>query len=136
LFLASVLVIKATGRPADAVLAAPDMFEAIGSKPWLQPPQYGTQNVPGTTSASTLRINVSGLEIVEAPGMAPGDMIISNSDAARWYEDGPFLVSAEDVAKLGTDAAIWGMGTTGITVPLGVVKTSPVVTAARSRAKE
>ena len=139
LFSASAKVKKATGRPADAVLAASDMFQAIGSKPWLQPPQYGTQNVPGTTSASTLRINVSGLEIVEAPGMAPGDMIISNSDAARWYEDGPFLVSAEDVAKLGTDAAIWGMGITGITVPLGVVKTSPTIAAAtafdKSRAK-
>jgi hypothetical protein len=139
LFSASAKVKKATGRPADAVLAAPDVFAALGGKAWLQAPQYGTQNVPGTTSAATLRVNVSGLEVVEAPGMPAGEMVISNSDAARWYEDGPFLVSAEDVAKLGTDAAIWGMGITGITVPLGVVKTSPTTAAAtafdKARAK-
>jgi hypothetical protein len=85
---------------------------------------YGTQNVPGTAAASTLRINISGLEIVEAVGMAAGNIVVSNPEAARWFEDGPFLVTAEDVAKLGTDAAIWGMGITGITVPTGVVKAS------------
>jgi hypothetical protein len=136
LFAASSKVKKATGQPASAVLAASDMFQALGGKPWLQPPMYGTQNVPGTTAASTLRINVSGLEIVEAPGMPAGEMVISNPEAARWFEDGPFLVTSEDVAKLGTDAAIWGMGITGITVPLGVVKTSPTVAAAAAFDKD
>lgn len=130
LFAASAKVKKATGKPATAVLAASDVYAALGGKGWLQPPQYGTQNVPGTASASTLRINVSGLEITEAVGMAAGNMVISNDQAAGWFEDGPFIVTAEDVAKLGTDAAIWGMGITGITTPLGVVKTSPTTAAA------
>lgn len=136
LFAASAKVKKATGQPATAVLAASDMYAALGGKPWLQPPQYGTQNVPGTASASTLRINVSGLEIVEAVGMPAGEMIISNPEAARWFEDGPFIVTAEDVAKLGTDAAVWGMGVTGITTPLGVVKTSPTTAAASAFEKK
>lgn len=136
LFAASAKVKRATGSPASAVLAASDVYAALGGKPWLQPPMYGTQNVPGTAAASTLRINVSGLEITEAVGMAAGNMVISNGSAAGWFEDGPFLVTAEDVAKLGTDAAIWGMGVTGITTPLGVVKTSPTVAAATAFDKE
>jgi len=106
-----------------------DVYGKLGAAPWLQPPMYGTQNVPGTAAASTLKINVSGLEIVEAPGMAAGNLVVSNDQAARWFEDGPFLVTSEDVGKLGTDAAIWGMGTTGITIATGVVKAS--ATAAR-----
>jgi hypothetical protein len=124
LFAASAKVKKATGMPATAVLVSSDVWAKLGGMPWLQPPMYGTQNVPGTAAASTLKINVSGLDIVEAPGMAAGNLVVSNPEAARWFEDGPFLVTSEDVAKLGTDAAIWGMGITGITVPLGVVKAS------------
>lgn len=129
LFSASAKVKKATGMPATAVLVSSDVYGRLGGQPWLQPPMYGTQNVPGTAAASTLKINVSGLDIVEAPGMAAGNLVVSNSEAARWFEDGPFLVTSEDVAKLGTDAAIWGMGTTGITIATGVVKAS--ATAAR-----
>lgn len=136
LFAASAKVKRATGSPATAVLAASDVYALLGGKPWLQPPMYGTQNIPGTAQASTLRINVSGLEIVEAVGMAAGNMVISNSEAAGWFEDGPFLVTAEDVTKLGTDAAIWGMGITGITVPLGVVKTSATTALADSFEKD
>jgi len=129
LFSASAKVKKATGLPASAVLVSSDVYGKLGAAPWLQPPMYGTQNVPGTAAASTLKINVSGLEIVEAPGMAAGNLVVSNDQAARWFEDGPFLVTSEDVGKLGTDAAIWGMGTTGITIATGVVKAS--ATAAR-----
>ena len=121
LFQASFSVMNATGTPATAVLAAPDVFAALGGKAWLQAPQYGTQNIPGTTSAATLRINISGLEIVEAIGMAPGTMVVTNQQAAQWLEAGPYLATAEDIAKLGTDVAIWGMGCTGAFLPSGIV---------------
>ena len=130
LFAASAKVKKATGTPATAVLVSSDVYAHWGGQPWLQPPMYGTQNVPGTAAASTLRINISGLEITEAVGMAAGNIVVSNDQAAAWFEDGPFLVTAEDVTKLGTDAAIWGMGITGLTVPTGVVKASPTAAAA------
>jgi hypothetical protein len=121
LFAASYRVKVATGTPATAVLAAPDVFEALGGKAWLQAPQYGTQNIPGTTSAATLRINISGLEIVEAIGMAAGKAVVTNQQAASWLEAGPYLATAEDIAKLGTDVAIWGMGCTGAFLPAGIV---------------
>jgi len=136
LFSASAKVKKATGTPATAVLVSSDVYGKLGAAPWLQPPMYGTQNVPGTASASTLQINVSGLEIVEAVGMAAGNLVVSNDQAARWFEDGPFLVTAEDVAKLGTDAAIWGMGVTGLTLPAGVVKASPTAATAEKFEKD
>ena len=127
LFGASTKVKRATGAPASVVLAATDVFEAIGGSPWLVPPQYGTTNVSGIGDASSLRINVSGLEVTEAPGLTDGTILATNSGAAGWYEDGPFLVTADDVPKLGVDAAVWGLGGTGITAPAGIVKNAAVV---------
>jgi len=125
LFTASAKVKTATGKPATAVLAASDVYVNLGSQPWLWAPQYGTTNVGGTASASTLQINVSGLTITEDVALAPGEMIVTNDLAAAWLEDGPFLVTADDVSKLGTDVAIWGMGTEATFVPTGVVKMVP-----------
>ena len=140
LFAASAQVKRVTGTPATAALAASDVYAALGGMPWLQPPQYGTQNVPGTASASTLSINISGLTITEAPDLAAGHLLVSNDSAAAWLEDGPFLVRAEDVEKLGTDVAIWGMGAAAIFLPAGVVDITvtvppPLELAARTPAK-
>lgn len=121
LFAASYRVKLATGTPATVVLAASDVFAALGGKAWLQAPQYGTQNIPGTTSAATLRINISGLEVVEAIGLPAGTAIVTNEQAASWLEAGPYLATAEDVNKLGTDVAIWGMGATGAFLPAGII---------------
>jgi len=128
LFAASARVKTATGDPASVALASSDVYAALGGMAWLQPPQYGTANVPGTASASSLRINISGLEIIEAPALPDGTVIVTNAGAAGWFEDGPFLVTAEDVEKLGRDVAIWGMGATGIFLPSGVVKITVTVT--------
>lgn len=138
LFAASARVKLATGEPASVALAASDVYAALGGMAWLQAPQYGTQNTAGTASAATLRINISGLEILEAPSLPDGTMIVTNPGAAGWFEDGPFLVTAEDVEKLGRDVAIWGMGTTGIFLPAGVVKITvtvppPIALAASSK---
>ena len=128
LFAASRRVKLATGTGATVALASSDVFGALGGSAWLQAPQYGTQNVAGTTSAATLRINISGLEIVEAAGLPAGTIIVTNPGAAAWLEEGPFLVTAEDVSKLGTDVAIWGMGTTGAFIPAGIVRIAVTLT--------
>lgn len=125
-FEASAKVKRATGSPASIALAAPDVFLALGSNPALKPPAYGTSNVPGTAQASTLRVNVSGLEVIEAPFLTAGSLLFSNPAAAGWHEDGPFVATAEDVAKLGQNRAIWSMGATAIYLPAGVVKTALV----------
>lgn len=124
-FAASAAVKAATGGPATAVLAASDVFAALGGM--LIPAAYGTVNQAGTAQASTLRVNVSGLEVVEASELAPGSALFTNERAARWHEDGPFVATAEDVAKLGQNRAIWSMGASGIFTPAGIVKATGMV---------
>lgn len=121
LFAASSDVDDAVGVPADVVLAAPDVFQLIGTLDGLKPPVYGTNNVQGTSQASTLRVNVSGLDIVNDRSLAAGTLLVGSSEAAAWREDGPFPIEADDVPKLGRDVGIWGMGATTVQVPAGLV---------------
>lgn len=109
LFEASADVEDATGAPADVVLVDPVTWVALGGMPDLQNSKYGTQNVAGTSSAATLRIDVNGLNIVRAPFLPADTMVVSNSDAAKFPESGPRVASQEDVRKLGRDVAVWGM---------------------------
>lgn len=129
-FAASSKVKKATGRPASVALASSDVFETLGGI--LVPPAYGTSNQTGTAQASTLAVNVSGLVTVEAPFFPASTIVWTNSAAAAWHEDGPFIVTALDVAKLGENRAIWSMGATGVFVPAGIVKNTLVAGTARS----
>jgi HK97 family phage prohead protease len=124
-FSASAKVRAATGAPASVVLAASDVFGALGGA--LTPVAYGVSNQTGTSDAGALRVNVSGLEVVEAPYFTAGVAIFTNGRAARWHEDGPFVATAEDVAKLGQNRAYWSMGATGIYIPAGLVKATGVV---------
>lgn len=124
LFAASAAVQDATGAPASVDLVSPTEWLRLGGLAGVWPAAYGTQNVAGTAQASTLRINISGLEVVRAPYLTGNVHLITNEIAAGWYEDGPFPISAEDVAKLGRDIAIWGMGTTAVQVPKGIVKST------------
>ena len=124
-FAGSAAVRSATGAPASAVLAASDVFAALGAV--LTPSSYGTANLTGTAQASTLQINVSGLAVIEAPYLPAGVAIFTNERAAQWHEDGPFVATAEDVAKLGQNRAYWSMGATGIFIPAGLVKATGIV---------
>ena len=121
LFGASAAVQRATGAPANVVLAAPDVFELWGGFAGLYPRAYGTQNASGTAQAADLSVNVSGLEVTCDPYLAAGTALVSNQTAAQWFEDGPFPVEQDDVAKLGRDIGIWGMGATRVAVPAGVL---------------
>lgn len=134
LFAASAQVDDAVGVPADVALASPDVFAAIGTLSGLVPGQYGTQNVGGTADASTLKVNVSGLVITKDRSLPANTLLVSSSEAASWAEDGPFAVEGDDVAKLGLDVGIWGMGVSKITVPAAIVAVgaAPVPPGARS----
>ena len=135
-FTASVDVQAATGSPASVVLAATDVFVKFGSA--LLPSVYGTQNVTGTADASTLNVSVSGLRVVHAVDLPAGTTLVTNGQAASWLEDGPFVISAPDVRRLGEDTAIWGMAALAVTAPAGVVvlaATAPVAAGARTAKK-
>jgi hypothetical protein len=118
-FSASVLVENATGAPATVLLAATDVFIKLGGK--VQPNTNPVQNVGGTGTAAGLDLNISGLRVVHARYLPTGRLIETNGMAAQWREDGPMVISAPDVQRLGEDTAIWGMGVTTATVPMGLV---------------
>jgi hypothetical protein len=118
-FAASVKVNAATGAPASAVLLSTDLFIKFGSA--LLPANYGTTNQSGTAAASTLEVNISGLRVAHAPHLPLATGIVTNGRAAAWSEDGPFVISAPDVPKLGEDTAIWGMAALEGFVPAGIV---------------
>ena len=89
----------------------------------------GRRTSRGTADASTLSVSVSGLRVVHARYLANGTGVVTNGQAAAWAEDGPFVISAPDVPKLGEDTAVWGMGALEVTAPAGVVilaATAPV----------
>jgi len=127
IFAASAKVQTATGTPAQFVLAAENVFVGFASMPGLVPTPYGTQNVTGTATASTLDVNVSGLSVILAPELPPSTAIVSNKLACAWMEDGPFVVTAPDVPKLGEDVAIWGMGAFGAFLAQGIIKVTPTL---------
>jgi HK97 family phage prohead protease len=123
LFSASMQVRTATGQPASIVIASDDVFLAIAGLDGLYPAPYGTNNAGGTVDASNLEIKVAGLPpIVNDPFAPAGTLVVTNSRGAKWIEDGPYTATAEDVAKLGQDNAIWGMGAPGLFNPKGVIK--------------
>jgi HK97 family phage prohead protease len=124
LFAASAIVADTTGMPATADLVSPAEFARLGGLPNLWPSAYGTANIAGTAQASTLAVNISGLPIIRAPFLPGNTHLVLNGESARWHEDGPFPISAEDVAKLGQNVAIWGMGTGATTAPKAIVKST------------
>lgn len=120
-FSASVGIETATGLPAEFVIASSDVFIAIGSLSGLNSSAFPVQNTPGVSSARTLQINVDGLPVIHDPNLANPGHVVSNSEAAAWYEDGPAIVQADDIEKLGVNTAIWGMGIDVTVLGAGVV---------------
>jgi HK97 family phage prohead protease len=128
LFNQSTTIEAAVGTPASVVLASTTVFRAFGGNPALVPPAYGTQNVGGVAQASTLRVNVSGLDIVHEPQLAAGKMVTSTPPAAGWLEDGPRIIEALNVAKLGRDIAIYSFGNGALFIPGAVIVTTVTIT--------
>jgi HK97 family phage prohead protease len=125
IFNSSVTVEDATGAPATAVFVSTEVFKQIGGWSTFQPEPYTVQNVSGVATASTLRVNVSGLPVIRAKWLDAGvgfNAIVTNGAAARWIEDGPRLATAENVAQLGRDISIYGYGTTAAYLPEGIVR--------------
>ena len=129
IFESSVTVEDATGVPASAVFVSTAVFVAIGGWSTFQPEPYGVQNVSGVATASTLRVNVSGLPVIRAKWLdtnAAYNAIVTNGEAARWIEDGPRLATAENVSQLGRDISIYGYGVTAPYLPAGIVRVTAV----------
>jgi hypothetical protein len=122
IFLASVQVQDLTGRPAEFVQASATAFVNLGGK---LNPQGEPNGQAGSASAATLRPVISGIPVIYNPAINAATAIVSNSSTAGWHEDGPFQVSAEDVAKLGRDVAVWGLGAPAVYQPAAIIVLKP-----------
>lgn len=117
---ASIAVQTATGQPADFVLASTTAFTQFAK---LFTPITSLYNTGlGTTDLRTLSVNVGGLPVIHVPSITAGKLIVSNREAAAWYEDGPFQVQDEDVIHLGKNVAIWSMGAGARFIPTGIIE--------------
>jgi len=117
---ASIAVQTATGLPADFVLASTTGFTAMAKL--FTPITTLANSGVGTTDLRTLSVNVGGLPLIHVPSITAGKFIISNREAAAWYEDGPFQVQDEDVIHLGKNVAIWSMGAGARFIPAGIIE--------------
>ena len=116
---ASSAILTKTGAPAEFGIAAPDVFLALISK--VKP--VNAQNAIGTgTAAGTLAPVISGIRIYQSAAVNAGNMLVSNESTASWHEEGPFQIDDDDVAKLGRNVAIWGMGATAVYFPTAIYR--------------
>jgi hypothetical protein len=120
-FGASVSIQAATGMPAEFVLVSPNVFKTIGGWSTFFPSNYGTYNVSGTATAANLSVSVSGLPVILDRNIGGDAILVSNREAARWVESGPFLVNMDNIAQLGRDVAIYGYGATQIISSAGII---------------
>lgn len=124
LFQASAAIEDATGSPAGVVLASTDIFLTLAEMTGIVPPTPAgnPSNASGTALASTLRMEASGLEIIRHTGVSKGKVIVSNSTAAQWLEDGPKWATVDDVTLLGRDVAVYSFAAPAIYVPAAIVE--------------
>jgi phage head maturation protease len=125
LFGASVAVESATGAPAEFVLASSAWFTKLAAKSRIVPAYAGNMSMAaGNATASTLSVSVNGLPIIHCReldhGATPDGFLVSNRLAAKWHEDGPFTITAEDVAKLGQNVAVWSLGAPAVYIADGL----------------
>jgi hypothetical protein len=115
----SVTIQAASGSPAEFALMSTTAFAqyaklaAAASTQTVISPDF---------SINGLNLSIGGIRLVHVPGVTAGKVIISNSLAAAWYEDGPFQVSDEDVAKLGRNVAFWSMGAGARFIPAAILE--------------
>jgi HK97 family phage prohead protease len=123
---ASAKVADATGNAPSIIGIAADLWASIaGAVDSDGRPLYpfsGPTNAPGspTGAGATGGITIAGIRAVRSIGNPAGTITVTNGDAARWMEDGPRTVSAENVALLGRDVAVYGYATTAAFVPGGI----------------
>ena len=123
LFQASIAVEAATGSPASVVLASTDVFTYLGSVSDIVPSYPGNpSNASGVGDASTLQLNISGLNIVHSSAVDAGKLVITNPSAAEWLEDGPKWITDDEVMLLGQNVAVYSYAAPAIYVPAGIVE--------------
>ena len=112
--------------PANVVLMASDVWGTVAKLPDMINPANPVQNAQGTVNAGELTMDLSGLRLMHEPALSSGKMITtrSGSECASWHEQFKGVVTQDQIAKLGTDIAIWGYGAPTIYRAAGVIVTT------------
>lgn len=121
---AAVDVETATGQPAEVVYVNSAVYKKVAAWSYFQSQNYANYNASGTFDGRTLRASIMGLPLVLARNFATDetqDAIVTNSAAVKWAEDGPRTISADVVANLGRESAIYGYGCITPFIPAGIV---------------
>jgi phage head maturation protease len=116
---ASVTIQGASGRPAEFALMSSTAFAQYAKL--AAAASTATVVSPDFTIAG-LNLNIGGVRLIHDANVTAGKVIISNSLAGAWYEDGPFVVSADDVTRLGRDYAFWSMGAFARFIPAAIIE--------------
>jgi HK97 family phage prohead protease len=115
----SVTIEAATGRPAEFALLSTTAFAQYAKLAAAA----STQTVLSPDFSMTgLNLGIGGLRLIHDPNVTAGKVIISNSLAAAWYEDGPFQATSEDAPKLGRDVVYWSLGAGARLIPAGILE--------------
>jgi hypothetical protein len=120
---ASIAVQTATGLPAEFALASTTAFTQFAKlyTPIVSQPSIANTGL-GAVDLAGLNVNVGNIPLIHVPSITAGKIIVSNRQAAAWYEDGPFQAQDEDVMHLGRDVAIWSMGAGARFIPAGIIE--------------
>jgi HK97 family phage prohead protease len=116
---ASVTIQAASGRPAEFALMSSTAFAQYAKA--AAAASTATVVSPDFTIAG-LNLNIGGIRLIHDANVTAGKVIISNELAGAWYEDGPFVVSADDVTRLGRDYAFWSMGAFARFIPAAIIE--------------
>lgn len=117
----SVTIEAATGRPAEFALMSTTAFAQYAK---LVAASANNTVIGGQSDFTIAGLNlaIGGVRLIHDPNVTAGKVIISNSLAAAWYEDGPFQATSEDAPKLGRDVVYWSLGAGARLIPAGILE--------------
>lgn len=112
LLAASSEVEAATGAPATVALCAPDVYNH-------HPRLSAVRDL--ATERGPAYLGIAGFgTLVRVPGLATGNVIVTNPRAACWISDGPFSMDAPNATFLGRDVGFFSLAVGAVLVPKGL----------------
>ncbi len=122
----SVAIEALVDRPMNVCLMSSDLWAAVAKLPDMMDPANPVQNVSGTVNAGSLDMRLQGLSLVHEPALPVATMVTSvgGGEAAEYREDFKGIVTQDQISRLGTDIAVWGLGAQLIYVPGAVFVTT------------
>ena len=108
-----------SGRPANLVIVAPDVFGGLIDKEGI------AKFAPGSLSGSMVG-NIAGLKVVASPAVAAGKAYAVASDCVELWESAPIRLTANNIGALNVElgvvsfyaSAVQAKGVCAITAPL------------------